>query len=239
MSLEEHEVYCKTLGSLKKTKKIQVLVWGIFMIFLWINVVDNYFTADFSKCSVWDGMLNWSIEVEGEEIIAVMLVGAARAFVFLFVIGAAGILAFLFCFAEYAVLRTAAKSADVFRRMSYFMMADLAARLITFAVCVATYADSQIWIVLVQLFWFASVFRLFAVIVLDRHIRALCAENGTEFSAKSGYIAVGIQIAALLLAIFFPWISIVLTLGFLEAIFKSVYYDKAEKAILACSEKVA
>ena len=77
------------------------------------------------------------------------------------------------------------------------------------------------------------------MIVADRHIRALCAENGTEFSAKRGYIAVGIQIAALLFAIFFPWISIVLTLGFLEAIFKSVYYDKAEKAILACSEKVA
>ena len=77
-----------------KTKNIQVLVWGIFMIFLWINVVGNYFAADFSKCSVWDGMFNWSIEVEGEEIITVMLVGAARAFVFLFVIGAAGILAF-------------------------------------------------------------------------------------------------------------------------------------------------
>lgn len=239
MNSGEYAVYGKTLGSLMKTKKIQVLVWGIFMIFLWINVVGNYFTADFSKCSVWDGMLNWSIEVEGEEIIAVMLVGAARAFVFLFVIGAAGILAFLFCFAEYAVLRTAAKSADVFRRMSYFMMADISARLIAFAVCVTTDIDSPIWLVFVQFFWFASIFRLFAMLVADRHIRALCAENGTEFSAKSGYIAVGIQIAALLFAIFFPWISIVLTLGFLEAIFKSVYYDKAEKAIRACSEKVA
>ena len=164
MNSGEYAVYSKTLGSLKKTKKIQVLVWGIFMIFLWINVVGNYFTADFSKCSVWDGMLNWSIEAEGEEIIADMLVGAARALVFLFVIGTAGILAFLFCIAEYAVVRTA---------------------------------------------------------------------------AKSGYFAVGIQIAALLLASFFPWMSIVLTLGFLESIFKSVYYDKAEKAIRACSEKVA
>ena len=239
MNSGEYAVYSKTLGSLKKTKKIQVLVWDIFMIFLWINVVGNYFTADFSKCSVWDGMLNWSIEVEGEEIIADMLVGAARALVFLFVIGTAGILAFLFCIAEYAVVRTAAKSADVFRRKSYFMMADLAARLIAFAVCVATGIDSPIGLVLVQFFWFASIFRLFAVIVIDRRIRALCAENGTKFSAKSGYFAVGIQIAALLLASFFPWMSIVLTLGFLESIFKSVYYDKAEKAIRVCSEKVA